>query len=74
MGRLRHPHPSLPLKGEGIEGRGQGVALFMRRSVTTNALSSAALRQEFLIAPLGLSDGYAKPGNGKRRPALDNGN
>jgi len=34
MDRLRHPHPSLPLKGEGIEGRGQRVSLLMRRSVT----------------------------------------
>ena len=32
MARL-HPHPSLPLKGEGIEGRGLSVPLLMRRSV-----------------------------------------
>ena len=25
MARPRHPHPSLPLKGEGIEGRGQSA-------------------------------------------------
>jgi hypothetical protein len=44
MGRLRHPHPSLPLKGEGIEGRGQGVALFMRRSVAVSRKPMALSR------------------------------
>ena len=33
MGRTYHPHPSLPLEGEGTEGRGSYVALLMRRSV-----------------------------------------
>gem|GEM_PF-1569077 len=32
MARL-HPHPSLPLKGEGIKGRRQDVALLTRRSI-----------------------------------------
>jgi len=46
MDRLRHPHPSLPLKGEGIEGRGQCVALLMRRSVTAHGQRLTANRLE----------------------------
>jgi tetratricopeptide (TPR) repeat protein len=41
--RWRHPHPSLPLKGEGIEGKGSGVALPMRRSKTTRVIYGALL-------------------------------
>jgi protein O-mannosyl-transferase len=48
--RLRHPHPSLPLKGEGIEGRGSGVVLPMRSSKTTRVVYGAILLYTALFA------------------------
>jgi hypothetical protein len=40
---LRHPHPFLPLKGEGLKGRGQRHALPVRRSVAS-ALRFVSIR------------------------------